>query len=403
MNIWCISKYASIPKYGAAARFFFLAKEFNKNHEVLLITSDSNHLAKFPESKKKHNFEIEDGVDICWIKTKKYKKTASISRVLSWFDFELGLFLLRKKQFCKPDVVIVSSLSLLSIIYGYYLKKKFKAFLVFEVRDIWPLTLIVEGGVSKWHPLSLFLAVIEKFAYKNSDLIVGTMPRLDLHIKNILEKHVDVYCSPLGLDDSQVASLEKVPFLDSYFPMDKTIIGYAGSMGISNALGSFVQCIEEFSQYQNIHFMLVGDGDLKLTYTKRLSRFNNVTFVPKIKQEDVQYFLSKCDVLYLSTHDSEVWKYGQSMNKMVQYMLAGKPIIASYSGYESMLNEADSGVFVPSNETEPLRNALLEYATMDNNSRNDIGSRGKQWILQNRMYSKLALDYLDKIQHEMKC
>lgn len=402
MNIWCISKYASIPKFGAAARLFYLAKEFSKqNHEVLLITSDSNHLSNFPTSNQRHNFDKEAGVDICWIKTKKYLKTASAARVLSWFDFELGLFSLDKKRFTKPDVVIISSLSLLSIVFGFYLKKKYKATLVFEVRDIWPLTLVAEGGFSRWHPLTIFLGVIEKFGYKKADLIVGTMPRLDLHVENILGKKRDVFCSPLGLDSSQVTAMNIVPNLDKYFPEEKLIIGYAGSMGISNALESFIQCIDKLSDNDNIHFVLVGDGDLKDEYKSRLKYKENVTFVPKIKQEDVQYFLSKCNILYLSTHDSEIWKYGQSMNKVVQYMLSGKPIVASYSGYESMLNEADSGVFVPPNNIEQLKKALLGYSMMKEEERELVGERGTKWIIENRMYSKLAKQYIEKIQSSL--
>lgn len=398
MNIWCISKYASIPKFGAAARLFYLAKEFAiKNNEVLLITSDSNHLSKFPASKKRYNFEKEAGIDICWIKTKKYVKTASIARVLSWFDFELGLFALDRTKFSRPDVVIVSSLSLLSVVYGYYLKRKYNATLVFEVRDIWPLTLVVEGGFSRWHPLSLFLGVIERFGYRKADLIVGTMPRLDLHVENVIGSRKDVFCSPLGLDNSQVSGLEAAQELDRHFPENKTIIGYAGSMGISNALEPFINCIEQLNTNSNVHFLLVGGGDLKDSYIDRLKSNQNVTFLTKIKQEKVQYFLSKCDILYLSTHDSEIWKYGQSMNKVVQYMLSGKPIIASYSGYESMLNEAESGIFVPSNNTELLKAAILEYVEMSNEQREDIGCRGTKWIIENRMYNKLAEDYLKRI------
>lgn len=398
MNIWCISKYASIPRFGAAARLFYLAKEFSiKSNDVLLITSDSNHLSKFPTSNKRYNFEKEAGVSICWIKTKKYVKTASVARVLSWFDFELGLFALNRTKFSKPDVVIVSSLSLLSVVYGYYLKRKYGATLVFEVRDIWPLTLVVEGGFSRWHPLSLFLGVIERFGYRKADLIVGTMPRLDLHVENVIGSSKDVFCSPLGLDNSQVSGLETAQELDKHFPENKTIIGYAGSMGISNALEPFINCIEQLNTISDVHFLLVGGGDLKDSYIDRLKSNQNVTFLTKIKQEKVQYFLSKCDILYLSTHDSEIWKYGQSMNKVVQYMLSGKPIIASYSGYESMLNEAQSGIFVPSNNTELLKAAILEYVEMSNEQREDIGCRGTKWIIENRMYNKLAEDYLNRI------
>jgi glycosyltransferase involved in cell wall biosynthesis len=401
MNIWCISKYASIPKYGAAARLFYLAKEFAKTNKVLLLTSDSNHLCDFPDTKKRFNFDKQDEVNICWVKTKKYTKTASIARILSWFDFEMGLFSLNRKNLSKPDVVLVSSLSLLSIVYGYYLKKRYNAYLVFEIRDIWPLTLVTEGGFSRWHPLSLFLGIIERFGYKKADLIAGTMPRLDLHVENILGQPKDVFCSPLGLDCSQVSTLELAPELDQYFPENKAIVGYAGSMGTSNALEPFISCIEQLSENTQVHFVLVGDGDMRNSYINRLKSKDNVTFISKIRQEKVQYFLSKCDVLYLSTHDSEIWQYGQSMNKVVQYMLSGKPVVASYSGYESMLNEAKSGVFIPSNNTDLLKEALLKYLTMAQEERKEFGTRGTNWIIENRMYSKLAQQYIDKIQDNL--
>ena len=202
MNIWCISKYASPPKYSKMpARLFSITREFIKfGHNVVLVTSDSNHLASYPNSKEIYNFENIENVPVYWIKTKKYHKTASVSRILSWFDFERKLFSFPKNKLAKPDAIIVSSLSILSIIYGYYLKKRYNSFLVFEIRDIWPLTMTEEGGFNKWHPLVLFLGWVEKFGYQKADLIVGTMPKLDLHVKNILGYKKPFFCSPLGFN-----------------------------------------------------------------------------------------------------------------------------------------------------------------------------------------------------------
>ncbi|CAM4283952.1 glycosyltransferase family 4 protein [Pseudoalteromonas ostreae] len=398
MNIWCISKYASIPSYGAAARLFYLAKEFSKQCEqVVLITSDSNHLCKFPETESRYNYEEQDGVKVCWIKNIKYNKSASMKRVLSWFDFEFRLFLMDKKKLNKPDVVLISSLSLLSIVYGYYLKKRFGASLIFEIRDIWPLTLIEEGGVSKYHPLSIVLGWLEKFGYKNADLIVGTMPRLDLHVESILGYKKEVFCSPLGIDEHQIGAVLEVPKLDVYFPEGKKIIGYAGSMGISNSLQPFIDIIKNMSEFKELHFVLVGAGDLKDKFKNELTSYDNVTFVPKIKQEEVQYFLNKCDVLYLSTQNSKVWDFGQSMNKVVQYMLSGKPVVASYSGYPSMLNESGSGIFIPADDKDVMQDALIKFAFLNDDERRNLGDKGKEWILSRRMYKTLAEEYLVKI------
>ena len=398
MNILCISKYASPPKYGVAARLFYLAKEMVKEgHSVTLMTSDSNHLAKYPSIEEKSYWENIDDVDVIWFKNRKYQKTASVSRILSWFSFEFSLFSFPKAKLNKPDIIIVSSLSLFSAIYGYYLQRFFKVPLVFEVRDIWPLTLTAEGGFSKWHPLTIFMGLVEKFAYKRSDLIVGTMPRLDLHVRNVLGYSRECFCSPLGFDSQVMASRSTSIYSDLklYFPSNKTIIGYAGSMGISNNLGAFIDVIDELQHESSLHFVLVGAGDLRDKYEARLSGYSNVTFIPRVSPEMVPAFLNECDVLYLSTHDSEVWDYGQSMNKVVEYMYAAKPIIASYSGYPSMIDESDSGVFVPANDKVMLKAELLKVSKMDASELEAIGKKGRNWILKHRDYSVLAKEYLD--------
>ena len=378
-----------------------MSKEAKKlGHEVRLITSDANQFSSYPETGKRYNYENQDGVDIIWLKTKKYKRTASIDRLLSWIDFEWKLFRMPLKNLAKPEVVIVSSLSIFTIIYGYYLKKKFNSFLVFEIRDIWPLTLIEEGGFSKWHPLSIIIGVIEKFGYLNADLIVGTMPRLEQHVQNRGITNKTVFCSPLGFEPDNYPEEDlslNNPF-DQLFPENKVIIGYAGSMGLSNGLDIFIEAIKAMNSYPNIHFLLVGSGDFKKKYQYMLHENKNVTFIQRIEQNHVKYFLSKCDLLYLSTLDSKVWDFGQSMNKVVEYMLAGKPIIAKYSGFPSMINESACGVLVNTKNPEELRDVFLEFSKLSKEELRQIGENGRKWIFENRTYTKLAKEYLEKIE-----
>lgn len=407
MNIWFVSKYASPPQYAKApSRLFYLASEaYEKGNKVWYITSDSNHFSNFPSTKEIYNDEVTYGVSIRWIKTKKYKKTASVRRILSWFDFEKKLFFMNTKQMGSPDVVIVSSLSIFSVIYGYYLKKKFKSFLVFEVRDIWPLTMTEEGGFSKWHPLVLFIGFVEKFGYKKADLVVGTMPKLDIHVKKIIGYNKPFLCSPLGFDPKDYVKdnlrWKDENFFSEFVPDNKVIVGYAGSMGITNALETFIDTIMLMHKDKNVHFLLVGSGDLKECYQEMLKGYDNVTFLPRIPQHQVKHFLSICDILYLSTKDSKVWNYGQSMNKVVEYMLSAKPIIATYTGYPSMINEADCGLFLNSSNPEDLRKAILNFSNLSKQERENIGKKGREWIYQNRTYSKLAKEYLNKISEIM--
>lgn len=406
MNIWLISKYASPPQYAKVpSRLFYLAREFRKlGNRTLMITSDANHFTNCPETDKIYNDEEEDGVAIKWIKTKKYTKTASIDRILSWLDFERKLFSMNLSNLSKPDAIIISSLSIFSIIYGFYLKRKFGSFLVFEIRDIWPLTMTEEAGFSKWHPLVLLIGFIEKFGYKKADLVVGTMPKLDLHVEQILGYKKPFHCSPLGFDPENYSEdflREKNPFSE-IIPSNKVIVGYAGSMGVTNALEPFIEAIQMMKSNSNIHFLLVGSGDLRTTYEEQLKDCSNVTFLQRIQQSEVKYFLQACDILYLSTKDSKVWDYGQSMNKVVEYMLAAKPIIASYTGYPSMINEADCGQFINSTSAEDIKTTILHYADMSVEERTKIGNNGRKWIFENRTYPLLSKQYIEAIVSQSK-
>ena len=401
MNIWFISKYTPLPLYAKApTRLYYLAKEAKKfGNDCLLITSDSNHFNSFPNTNKLYNYECQNDVDIIWIKTKKYIKTLSIDRVLSWLDFELKLFRMPLKKLNKPDVLIVSSLSIFTILYGYYLKKKFNTFLIFEIRDIWPLTLIEVGGFSKWHPFVLLIGYIEKFGYRNADLIVGTMPNLEVHVKKRIINYKPVFCSPLGIDPN--IFLEEELFLNNPFNYlvnkDKVIIGYSGSLGISNGLDIFFETIKLMESITNIHFIIAGSGDLEEKFLNETSSLKNLTFLSRIEHKQVKNFLQICDILFVSTKQSKVWDYGQSMNKIVEYMLSGKPIIASYSGFPSMINESNCGVFVSNASSEELKVAILKYVNLSKEERYIIGQNGRKWVFENRTYSKLANEYLNKI------
>jgi len=181
----------------------------------------------------------------------------------------------------------------------------------------------------------------------------------------------------------------------SYIPKDKFVIAYVGSIGITNALDTFLDCAESLREQSHIHFLVVGDGDLRESYRVKYSHLSNLSFAPRVPKAMVQSVLVKCDLLYFSVHVSKVWKYGQSLNKVIDYMMAGKPIVASYTGYPSMINEAACGTYVPAGDVAALKREIVRYASLSEQERFEMGTRGKTWLLKNRGYKKLAMDYLD--------
>lgn len=400
--IWYVSKYVAPPGSGTAGgRGYLLMKELAKlDHKVIIITSDSNQLAAPPSLDVDYLFQEIDGIQLCWVRTMKYSIAKSFRRILSWLHFEWRLLWLPKSKLAIPDVVIVSSLSLLTILNGFWWRARYKCRLIFEVRDIWPLTITEEGGFKQSNPFVWGLAVVERLGYRYSDAIVGTMPNLGEHVQNVLGSFRPTHCIPMGVDKSLFASPSVLPhgYEEANFPNGKFIVAHVGSIGITNALDTFLECAESMHGSSNIHFLVVGDGDLREVYRAKFSHLSNLTFAPRVSKSMVQSVLSKCDLLYFSVHVSKVWQYGQSLNKVIDYMMAGKPIVASYTGYPSMINEANCGSYVPAGDVAALQQEVCRYVKMSAQERQMIGLRGRAWLLENRQYPKLAKDYLDIMQ-----
>jgi glycosyltransferase involved in cell wall biosynthesis len=395
--VWYVSKYVAPPGKGSASgRGYLLMKELARSGDrVVIITSDSNELAQVPVLDRPYMHQSIDGMDLWWVRTLKYQVAKSARRILSWMDFEWRIFRMPKKELPTPDVLVVSSLSLLTILNGFLLRRRYGCRLVFEIRDIWPLTLTEEGGFRPSNPFVMLLAMIEWLGYRYSDAIVGTMPNLGEHVNKVLGHVRPVSCVPMGFDEQVHAEVLPLPagYVADYIPEGKFIVAHVGSMGISNALDTFLECALQLRDRTNIHFLLVGDGDLRVAYQRRYGHLPNISFGVKVRKEIVQSVLQRCDLLYFATHVSEVWRYGQSLNKMIDYMLSGKPILASHTGFPSMINEADCGRFVPSGDVKALKNEIVRMTAMTPEARAEMGQRGRQWILAHRNYRALARDY----------
>jgi glycosyltransferase involved in cell wall biosynthesis len=400
-----VSKYAILPNYGISSKVFETASYLSNFFSTGLISSDSNHLSNYPDTRFTLNFEIIGKLKCIWIKTTKYNSSKSLRRIYSWFDFEWKLSRLKIDRFNSPKVVLVSSLSIFTIYWALKLKKKYGTKVVFEVRDIYPLTLTSELGVSRWNPIVLLMAYLEKKGYEESDLIVGTMPYLNKHVEKILGYQKATFYSPIGLssyysknEKNNEIKFEKQSLIKDDRYSKSRIVMYSGSIGESNYLESFVRVIKKCNNNLNYYFVLVGSGDYLDKYKQELQECTNIYFTGRVAPQDVKYYLEQADVLYLSVKPSIIWEYGQSMNKVLDYMMSGKPIIAAYDGIPNMLDEIEHNIIIPSNDDVAFINALeqsLEYLRQPNE---ELKKKSRQLIEENYTYDVINKNYLQQIQ-----
>jgi glycosyltransferase involved in cell wall biosynthesis len=400
-TVWYISKYANTKKFGAETRQSAFCKVFaDKGFDVKLITSNSSHLyASLPKFNGRYFDEESENFDVTWINTPQYHKATSIKRMLSWFWFEFFVMtLMFRKKSQKPDVVIASSLSILSVLSGSFYKLFFKSKFIFEVRDIWPQTLIDLKGMSKNHPLILFLSFIEKLGYKYADEVVGTMPGLSAHVKNVIGRSSNVHFIPQGVSlDFYQKEQERVSveYIEQYLPEDKFIVTYAGTMGVANALSYIIEAAKILdTKNNNIHFLFVGSGREEGVLKQQAKGLSNVTFAPKVSKAQVQSVLSLSDVLVASVKNETVYQFGISLNKFIDYMYAKRPVICMFSGFPSMINEANCGEFITSEDPESLATTLLKYELMEKVDLDKLGDNGHKFLVEKRSFDVLSDQYI---------
>jgi glycosyltransferase involved in cell wall biosynthesis len=397
-NIWLICKYAMPAKYFFGTRHFYLAEEWVRNgHDVTIFTSNWNHLTdKLPTFESRSLDEEINGVKTIWLRTFKNHSSGSIARIIAWIHFEILVWIFGRKEEAKaiPDVIIVSSLSLFSILSGYYFARKHKARFILEIRDIWPLTAIELGGYSARNPIMWMMSSIERLGYRNADVIIGTMPNLIQHVRNTEPQFKQCTCIPQGVTNEQLEYFEKLS--DAYkrtiFNKPSFRIGYTGTMNKANPLKTLLEVATMLGPQSGVDFYFIGKGDQKAEYEKQYGLQKHIHFLDAIPKTQIRDFLNQIHVAYDSFH-GDMGQFGLSRNKWMDYMTASKPIICSFSGYKSILNEANCGVFVPENDIDALKKAILSYKNMTPAELKSIGSNGFSFLKEFHTFPNLASMY----------
>jgi glycosyltransferase involved in cell wall biosynthesis len=402
-KIWFISKYAVNPYYGNPTRQYFISKYISKKgFEVSLISSQSSNIKEYKYQKKYFELTNEENLFCFVLKGPRINLGFSYLRLWSWLVFEyyvLRLTLFNKK-IKNPDVIIVSSLSLLTICSGILLKWRYNSKLILEIRDIWPLTLIEIGDYNKYNPLILILGIIEKIGYSTSDAIIGTMPNLKEHVSNVLKKNKKIYCVPQGYD-SKV--LEAKISEDTKNKIDKIKLGkfnvaYSGTIGKSNNIDLILETATKLmDKAENIHFYLVGNGPLKEYYINKSVNINNVTFIEAVNQIDLPQFLSKFDLLICPVGNKSIYRYGISPNKIVQYMRSGRPILFSYNGYKSFIKEEEYSFTIGANDSDLMSSKIIEILMIDKTNLHLMGIKGKEIVSKYYTFDYLSDIYINII------
>lgn len=395
-NIWVINQFAGNPESGWGERHYYFSKNWiEKGYQVTIISGSYNHVFhKLPNAPRQFNIENYEGTPFCWVKVPNYNPK-SITRFWSFLVFAIKVLFLPIKKLGKPDIIIVSSMPIFPILTGYWLKKWYKSrALFFEIRDIWPLTLVLLGDVSPKHLAVRFIAWFEKFGYRKADKIVSLLPNAASHFEEIAKAGNKFEYIPNGLDEA-VLSKEKLPTeIETKIPKDKFIIGYTGTIGLANALEYLVEAAGILQNDPRFYFVIIGDGYLKEELMDKSKDFSNISFFSKIRKNQVAAAISHFDVCFVGRNETPLFKHGVSANKYFDYMLAGKPVLDSNNFIKDPVELSGGGIIVAPDSAETIVRGIIELNNLSELERKIMGEKGRDYVRVNHNIKHLSDLYI---------
>jgi len=395
---WIICQYAGSPRHGMNYRPYFVGRELARNgYRICVISGSFSHqYAVRPRTTGRFTIEEIDGLTYCWVKTPRYPDAGSLWRVYSWIMFSCRLLLLRRSLLPRPDVVIVSSPMPFPIVNGYVLARRHRCGLVFEVRDIWPLSLVEIGGVSRLHPLVVLLQALEVFAYRTADRVVSVLPRAYEHMRRrgLAEDKFAWIPNGVVVDASEATAIVDDSGGSSRDEGSPFVIGYAGSLNQTNAMMSFIEAAILLKDDDRIRFVVLGSGDERDALEARaIGGGARVDFMPPVTKPRMPSVLRQWHACYIGWRDIRLYRYGTSANKVFEYMLAGKPILQSMRPSDDPLPGIGCGVNAAPEDPASIAAAVRCMSGMTDERLREMGEEGRRFVLQNHDYRELGRRY----------
>lgn len=405
MNILYIDHYAGSISMGMEFRPYYMAREWQEmGHTVRIIAADYSHLRVCqPEASESFAVRNIDDVGFQLVRAGTYEGNGA-KRALSMFRFTGGLWFHagRLAKAFQPDIVISSSTYPLDSFACYRIAKKSKAKYIHEAHDVWPLTLIELGGMSRRHPFVVLLNAAEKYAYRMCDKVVSILPDVLHHmLEQGLKDEKKFAYIPNGVvlndwNKAEPLGSDHQAFFKQIHEEGKFVVEYLGGHALSNALDQVLDAAK-LMQDEEVAFVLIGKGVEKERLKKRVEdeHITNVFYLPPVSRLQVPNALKEADALYIGATPCSLYRFGVSMNKLYDYMMSGRPVLYGVVASNNEVEEAECGLSFDSSKPEDIANAIKKMMAMPEANRKRMGENGEKWVIGNRNYKELAKQFLE--------
>ena len=401
-TVWIINHYAQSPAGSGSTRHYDLARHLRDLGWETWIFAASIELNTQKQRLEKHEHsrsETVGGVNFRWLKTPGHHGNG-IARIINMLAFSWKV--LGKKATAdleRPALVIGSTVHPLAAASGALLARRHRVPFIFEVRDIWPETLIALGRTRRRSPFAVLLGMLERWLCRQACRVVSVLPGYGNYVRDRNIPAPEVVHIPNGVN------LDNIGEPLAYKKQDTFRITYLGAHGTANDLQTLVRAMEIIELTHglaSIECQLIGAGPMKQALADYCAErgMKQVIFHPPVNKNAIATTASATQAFVLCGRKlPSLYKYGISMNKIPDYMTMGRPVIIAIESVNNPVVEADAGISVRPEDPEELAGSIMKMAQMSEAELRAMGLRGRQYVEQThdmKLLAKRLADVMDQ-------
>jgi len=404
MRILFLSHYFPPEVNAPASRTYEHCKQWVQDgHEVTVVTCAPNH----PQGNvyegyrnKLIQWENQDGIRVVRIWTYVTANQGFLKRTVNYISFMMAAIL--SVPFLSGfDITLSTSPQFFNGLAGYAVSRLKRTPWILEIRDLWPESIVAVGAITN-RPIIGLLEALELFAYRRADHIVVVTDSFKTHIqdKGICKQKVTVIKNGVDFSlykkppDNPVSLAAKIGI------EGKFVASYIGTHGMAHHLETILQAADELREWQDIVFLLLGDGAERdrLLAMKDSMNLSNVVMLDQQPKTAMPHFWSLSNVSLVLLRKCDLFKT-VIPSKIFESMAMERPIILGVEGESSeLLKSAEAGICIePENEKDLAAQVLNLYQ----NPRRcqELGSNGRKYVLENFDRLVLAKRFSDLIRN----
>jgi glycosyltransferase involved in cell wall biosynthesis len=401
MRILFLSQYFP-PEPGApAARVSELASAWVKaGHDVTVLTAMPNHpTGVVPPEYRGKPIVREDAGGVKVVRTWIYAapNKGRVRRSLAYASYATSAAFWGQLHTSRPDVVVATSPQLLCAAAGFAAAARYRVPFVFEVRDLWPESIVAVGALPEHHPVIRGLTVLEESLYRAASAIVVVTEafRERLIARGQPAGKLHVVKNGVDLGRFRPAPRE-TPLRAQLGWQDKFVVGYAGTHGMAHGLDAVLDTAKRLASRGDVRFLFVGEGAERTRLEARVERegIRNVSMLGVLPRDRMNEVYATLDLALVSLRKTELFTTVLP-SKIFEIAGMARPILLSVDGEARAVVEASGGgVFVPPEDVERMAEAIVGFA--DDPAKGErMGRSAREYVAREFDRGELARRYLD--------